>query len=369
MSSSSRVGKLKQSRLQRAKKNIQSRTLDSRFGRKSVSAVGLGLSEKEVISILKEAVSLDKGHDFAKHAKKTILKTAMKLHNLEEMHLFTDEAIRPAAIPFNNLAVCLLWHLERAATVREEEKINTQRLCGYFDEARKVSIQILEPLMTKKNVNLVSDLASYLGSPEFIDKFLYDARFSEYRETILKHVRELLEPWLEKNRPVIPCQTYGCENNCCQVYGGFSKHCSDCHKKSVEQETNNPSLAAWLRDAEKYRILKSFFLQTTVEDVDSNDLAFLRAVEDFSQLENKNTLNSRSRIIYRKYLAANSQKRVRVGNNVLDELQQKMASGANSSTFKQAHQDVLARLQKVFTDEFTSSEAFATYWRHQRETN
>ena len=46
--------------------------------------------------------------------------------------------MQPAAIPFNNLAVCLLWHMERAATIREEEKINTQRLCDFFEEARKV---------------------------------------------------------------------------------------------------------------------------------------------------------------------------------------------------------------------------------------
>lgn len=363
------TGKTKQSRFQRAKKNLQSRTLDSRFGRKSVTAVGLGPNEKEVVAILKEAITLDKGHEYAKHAKKTVLKTAMKLHNLEEMGLFTKEVVQPAAMPFNNLAVCLLWHMERAATVREEEKINTQRLCDFFEEARKVSVQILEPMMTKKNVDLLSDVIKYLGSSGFIDKFLYDSRFTEYRDTILRHVRELLDPWLQNNRPNIPCQTYGCEDNCCQVYGGFAKHCSSCHQKVVEAEMKGPSLTVWLRDAEKYRILKSFFLQATVEEVDSNDLAFLRAVEDFSQLENKNTLNSRSRIIFRKYLSANSQKRVRVGDEVLDELQGKMASGANSSTFKQAHQDVLARLEKVFRGEFMGSEAYAMYWQHQRETN
>jgi len=131
----------------------------------------------------------------------------------------------------------------------------------------------------------------------------------------------------------------------------------------------SPSLAVWLRDQEKYRILKEFFLQATVEDVDSNDLAFLRAVDDFSQLENKSTLTSRSRIIFRKYLAENSQKRVRVGNDILDELRDKMANGSNSATFKDAHQNVLARLEKVFDEQFTSSEAYATYWRHQRETS
>ena len=50
-----------------------------------VVAVALGPNEKEVIAILKDAVALEKGNEFAKNAKKTVLKTAVKLHNLEEM--------------------------------------------------------------------------------------------------------------------------------------------------------------------------------------------------------------------------------------------------------------------------------------------
>lgn len=127
-----------------------------------------------------------------------------------------------------------------------------------------------------------------------------------------------------------------------------------------------------MRDPEKYQILKSYFLDAHTQGVSSNDLAFIRAVEDYSQLENKNTLSARARIIYRKYLEDRSTKRVVIDDETMDAVRLNMSgslSGRGSSTFQAAQKDVLSRLSRVFREGFTTSDPYIAYWHHMRETN
>lgn len=242
----------------RAKKNLTSRTLNSKLGRKGVTG-GLGPHENAIISAVKSAVSLYKNSpECGREAKKLILRTAAKVKIMDDEGVLTGPEVQAAAGPINDFGVCFLWFMERASTAMISSKrptpIDVTRLVTLVEDVRKCCIDVLRPLITEKNISPVDELLMLLGSHDFLDLFFNDQRFQNDRAIILHSVNALLEPFSEHFSLERTCSTYGCVENCCVVCGGYSDHCTEHHQQQVKIEMDCPTAKLWLSHPDKNQI-------------------------------------------------------------------------------------------------------------------
>eukprot|EP01083_Nonionella_stella_P096169 270269_1 len=149
-------------------------------------------------------------------------------------------------------------------------------------------------------------------------------------------------------------------------YGRFAEYCSKHHRQQVEDEMKNPSAEMWLKQPEKVRIFTPFLLSD--RSVSTNDLAFVRAVDDFRQLDGAAAIQNRAQIIRRAYLRENAAKRVEVDGETEREIVSALYDHPTNHLFDEAVAQVMNKIRKVFTDHFLVSDEYREYCELTSET-
>lgn len=232
---------------------------------------------------------------------------------------------------------------------------------------RRVCLKIIRPLITDKNVKPVDELLQLFASKDFLYKFFNDQKFQNDRVVILHSLNSLLEPYSEQFTCERNCATYGCDEQCCVVSGRFSDYCKGHHSRHVKEEMSNPTAKMWLTLADKYQIFSQFLL--TRKTVTQHDLAFLRAVDDFRQLDSPSGIQSRAAIVHRVYLKPKASKKVNVDSKIASGIQNQLLSQATCNLFKPAVSQIMERIQNVFESEFLDSKEYNGYWEFMQQTS
>lgn len=185
--------------LTRMRKNITSKTMGTRLGRKTISLF-IGEGGVQLLHHFKAVAIADKGEAYAKQLKRRVLRTAVKVKALLERNVLKLDQFRR----LNKLSLTILRALETALKGVEAGKdlatVDVESLSEMFSQLTVEMVTLYRPHFTVKNVQKLKETMNYWGGRHFLELFLGDTRMKEDRVGSIAAIQKMFDEEEQQKR-------------------------------------------------------------------------------------------------------------------------------------------------------------------------
>lgn len=131
------------------------------------------------------------------------------------------------AEPTNYLVLSLVDSLEAS---EEEQDITV--LLHLMKRIQKSLVILLKPHINIKNIDILKEVFTWLGSPNFIGKLVNDKKFRQEKKDMHTYITSIAAPLINERDPDGNCATMGCKKLALPENGEFkgSKYCALHHE-------------------------------------------------------------------------------------------------------------------------------------------
>jgi len=231
-----------------------------------------------------------------------------------------------------------------------------------FAQLESSLILLLKPLIKEKNQQKVSETLQYYGGTAFLDMFVNDMAYHEFKTTLHKNLKSLINERLEETDLMSPprlCKVQGCPGEALDEDGKFSgsHYCGQHHEEQYKTLIKEPS-------AHHFLVENGFDYEPFVSMAEKLFPPHARLLYRGAS----NYLDASPKIrkifaegIFEKYLSANATHPVTcLSPACLEGIQKNMRTG-EFTCFEVCQAELNAIFTPIFKENFLNTEAFKDY--------
>lgn len=171
-----------QSRMLKAKKCLASMGAKSTVGQKTISHF-LGVPGTNLLVALQGAATKDVGEAKAKALIENIYILACKGKVLYDAKIITHQNTKEFVAPVNQTCIAIFLLLEEKRK-NPSKQADCTGLALKFAQLESLVINLLKPHIKEKNIEKTKEVFKYFGSKRFLDLFVNNPNFHEYKTTL-----------------------------------------------------------------------------------------------------------------------------------------------------------------------------------------
>jgi len=240
---------VKQSMGVSAKKFLASKGAKSTMGQKAILHF-LGDRGTNMLMCLQNAGIKHIGEAKAKALVENVYVLACKAKVLYDAKLITPSNTKEFTQPINQLAIGIFQVLEtRKKSPTKPADVTPVAL--KFAQMEAMLINLLRPLIKEKNLKKVNEVMGYFGSKQFLDVFVNDPDYHEFKATLHKNLKSLIKERLEDvdiMPPARACRVTSCQAEALDEDGKFagSQYCAPHHEEQYKALLKEPNVHHFL---------------------------------------------------------------------------------------------------------------------------
>jgi hypothetical protein len=226
---------------------------------------------------------------------------------------------------------------------------------------------LLKPLIKEKNQKKVSETMQYFGGTAFLDTFVNDVHYHEFKSTLQKNLKSLINERLEEIDLISPprlCKSQGCQSEAADEDGKFagSHYCVTHHDTQYKALMKDP-------DVHHFLVENGFDYEPFVVMADKHfpphTRLFYRGAQNYAEASPK-IRKIFAEGVWEKYLAPNATHPVKcLSAACLADVQKNLKSG-DPGVYQGCQKELKVIFTPIFKMHFLKSEAFQDYVNTRR---
>jgi len=221
---------------------------------------------------------------------------------------------------------------------------------------------LLRPLIKEKNLKKVNEVMGYFGSKQFLDLFVNDQNFHEFKATLHKNLKALIKERLEDVEFMPPpraCKVHTCTSEALDEDGKFagSQYCAPHHEEQYKALLKEPNVHHFLvengSDYDAFVVMADKYFPPNSRLMYRGCVNYLEASAKIRKIFAEG--------IWEKYLAAKTPNLVTcLSPACVAEIQSKYLTG-DPGCFDSARAELKAVFTPLFNQHFLNTEAYKDY--------
>lgn len=360
MAAASSEEKVKQSMGVSAKKFLASKGAKSAMGQKAILHF-LGERGTNMLMCLQNAAIKHIGEAKAKALVENVYVLACKAKVLYDAKMITYSNTKEFTTPINQLAIGIFQVLE-ARKKSPTKPADVTPVALKFAQMEAMLTALLRPLIKEKNLKKVNEVIGYFGSKQFLEIFVNDPEYHEFKATLHKNLKALIKERLEDVDIMPPpraCKVHGCAAEALDEDGKFagSHYCAPHHDAQYKALLKEPNVHHFL-------VENGFdydpFIAMADKHFPPNSRLMYRGCVNYLEASAK-IRKIFAEGIWEKYLAPKSSNLVTcLTPACVAEIEAKYQSG-DPTCFDAARAELKAVFTPIFTAHFLNTEAYKDY--------
>jgi len=349
-----------QSNIVSMKKFLASKGAKSSMGQKAILHF-LGAQGTNILASLQNAATRDVGEQKAKALIENVYVLACKSKVLYDAKLITPANTREFISPVNQLAIGIFMLLE-GKKKHPAKKADVTPVALKFAQLEVSLLNLLKPLIKEKNQQKVSETIQYFGGSAFLDLFVNNPDYHEYKSSLHKNLKSLINERLEETDLMAPprlCKTQGCGAEALDEDGKFagSHYCGTHHEEQYKALLKAPDVHHFLvENGADYEP----FVTIADKHFPPNSRHLYRGSHNYTEAGPK-IRKIFAEGIYEKYLSPNATHPVKcLSAECLAEIQAKVRTG-DISCYETSQKELKAIFTPIFKEHFLNTEAYKEY--------
>lgn len=232
-----------------AKKFLASKGAKSTMGQKAILHF-LGERGTNMLMCLQNAAIKNIGEAKAKALVENVYVLACKAKVLSDAKLITYSNTKEFTAPINQLAIAIFQVLETRKK-QPTKAADVTPVALKFAQMEAMLVNLLRPLIKEKNLNKVNEVIGYFGSKNFLEMFVNDPSYHEFKATLHKNLKALIKERLEDVDFMPPpriCRVHTCTSEALDEDGKFagSQYCAPHHDEQYKALLKDPNVHHFL---------------------------------------------------------------------------------------------------------------------------
>jgi len=241
--------KVKQSMGVAAKKYFASKGAKSSMGQKAILHF-LGERGTNMLMCLQNAAIKHLGEAKAKALVENVYVLACKAKVLYDAKMITPANTKEFINPINQLAIGIFQVLE-SRKKSPTKPVDVTPVALKFAQMEAMLTTLLRPLIKEKNLQKVNEVFGYFGSKNFLEMFVNNPEYHEYKATLHKNLKALIKERLEDADIMPPprqCRATSCVFEALDEDGKFagSQYCAAHHEEQFKRLLKEPDVHHFL---------------------------------------------------------------------------------------------------------------------------
>jgi len=360
MATSDEKEKPKQSMGVSAKKYFTSKVAKSTMGQKAILHF-LGERGTNMLMCLQNAAIKHIGDAKAKALVENVYVLACKAKVLYDAKMITYSNTKEFTAPINQLAIGIFQVLETRKK-QPTKPADVTPVALKFAQMEAMLTNLLRPLIKERNLNKVNEVIGYFGSKQFLDVFVNDPNYHEFKATLHKNLKALIKERLEDVDIMPPpraCKVHNCVSEALDEDGKFagSQYCATHHDEQYKALLKEPNAHHFLvENGSDYHP----FVAMADQYFPPNSRLMYRGCVNYLDA-NAKIRKIFAEGIWEKYLAPKSANQVScLSAACVAEIQAKYLSG-DPTCFDAARAELKAVFTPLFNQHFLNTEAYKDY--------
>jgi len=321
----------------------------------------LGERGTNMLMCLQNAAIKHIGEAKAKALVENVYVLACKAKVLYDAKMITPSNTREFTNPINQLAIGIFQLLENRKK-SPTKPVDVTPVALKFAQMEAMLTNLLRPLIKEKNLQKVNEVFGYFGSKNFLEMFVNDPEYHEYKATLHKNLKALIKERLEDVDIMPPprqCKASSCVGEALDEDGKFagSQYCATHHEEQYKRLLKEPDVHHFLvENGSEYEP----FLAVADKFFPPNSRLMYRGCVNYMDASVK-IRKIFAEGIWEKYLAPKCSNPVTcLSPGCVAEIEAKYQTG-DPACFDKARTELKAVFNPVFKEHFLNSEAFKDY--------
>jgi len=301
------------------------------------------------------------GEAKAKALVENVYVLACKAKVLYDAKMITHSNTKEFTAPINQLAIGIFQVLETRKKL-PTKPADVTPVALKFAQMEAMLTNLLRPLIKEKNLNKVNEVIGYFGSKQFLDVFVNDPNYHEFKATLHKNLKALIKERLEDVDIMPPpraCKVHNCSSEALDEDGKFagSQYCAPHHDEQYKALLKEPNAHHFLvENGSDY----DPFVAMADQYFPPNSRLMYRGCVNYIDA-NAKIRKIFAEGIWEKYLAPKSANQVScLSAACVAEIQAKYLSG-DPACFDAARAELKAVFTPLFNQHFLNTEAYKDY--------
>jgi len=231
-----------------------------------------------------------------------------------------------------------------------------------FAQIESSLLLLLKPLIKEKNQNKVSETIKYFGGTAFLELFVNDMNYHEFKTTLHKNLKSLINERLEETDLMAPprlCKSQGCSSEALEEDGKFagSHYCQQHHEEQYKIFIKDP-------DVHHFLVENGFDFEPFVNMADKffppNARLLYRGSFNYTEAA-PNIRKIFAEGIFEKYLGGNATHPVKCLSAACVESIQKSLRTGDPACFEASQAELKAIFTPLYKQHFFGSEEYKEY--------
>jgi len=301
------------------------------------------------------------GEAKAKALVENVYVLACKAKVLYDAKMITPANTREFTNPINQLAIGIFQLLENRKK-SPTKPVDVTPVALKFAQMEAMLTNLLRPLIKEKNLQKVNEVIGYFGSKNFLEMFVNDPEYHEFKATLHKNLKALIKERLEDVDIMPPprqCKANNCNGEALDEDGKFagSQYCATHHEEQFKRLLKDPDVHHFLvENGSDY----DPFVEIADKYFPPNSRLMYRGCVNYIDAGVK-IRKIFAEGIWEKYLAPKCSNPVTcLSAGCVAEIEAKYQTG-DPTCFDKARAELLAVFRPVFKERFLNTEAYKDY--------
>jgi hypothetical protein len=349
-----------QSRILKAKKCLASMGAKSSVGQKTILHF-LGVPGTNLLVSLQSAAAKDVGEQKAKALIENIYILACKGKILYDAKIITPSNTKEFVAPVNATCIAIFLLLEEKRK-NPSKQADVTGITLKFAQLESLVVSLLKPHIKAKNIDKATEVFKYFGTKRFLDLFVNNPNYHEFKTTLHRNLKLLIVDRLEEASLLPPprlCKTHDCQAEALDEDGKFagSHYCIAHHEKQYNILLKEPNVHHFLAE-------NGFdyepFVQMAEKHFPPNARMMYRGINNYQETNTRLRKNF-AEGIYDKYLSENASNKVTCLSPACVEKVKETYKAAEVSCYDACSAELAAVLTPIFKQHFLNSEPYKEY--------
>lgn len=321
----------------------------------------LGTPGTNLLVSLQSAAAKDAGEQKAKTLIENIYILACKGKILYDAKIITPQNTREFVAPVNAACIAIFLLLEEKRK-KPSKQADVTGVALKFAQLESLVLNLLKPHIKQKNIDKAAEVFKYFGTKRFLDLFVNNPSYHEFKTTLHRNLKLLIVDRLEEASLLPPprlCKIPECQQEALDEDGKFagSHYCATHHEKQYNALLKEPNVHHFL--AENGYDYEPFVLMAD-KHFPPNARMMYRGTHNYQET-NARLRKNFAEGIYDKYLSENASNKVTCLSPACVEKIKQTYKAAEVTCYDACNAELNAVFTPIFKQHFLNSEPYKEY--------
>jgi len=280
---------------------------------------------------------------------------------LYDAKLITPQNTKEFVSPVNQACLAIFMLLEEKRK-NPSKPVDITNIALKFAQLESLVVTLLKPHIKEKNQEKVLEVFKYFGSKRFLDLFVNNQAYHEFKTTLHRNLKILIVDRLEEASLLPParlCKATDCSAEALDEDGKFagSQYCLQHHEQQYHQLLKAPNCHHFLvENGCDYEP----FLAMTDKYFPPNSRMMYRGTHNYQETNNRLRKNF-AEGLYEKYLSATAPNKVTCLSPACVAKIQATYKSAEVHLYDETNAELAAVFAPIFKEHFLNTEAYKEY--------